>query len=358
MTGFSFPIFPTKVAGATQSFKLEDPVERRKYFTAKVGSEIERIKGYLDRGDTFFAFLLGPKNSGKGTYTKLFMEAVGSERVAHLSVGDIVRAAQAALRNTPQKEELRRYLGRTYRGFTDLDAALNQVLNWDVRVPLPTEVILALVQRETERLERKAIFLDGFPRNLDQVSYSLYLRSVMGFRDDPDFFVFIDVPEPVIHERMQGRVVCPVCHTPRGLKLLRTKDIGYDQGTGEFYLICDNAGCGGARLVAKEGDEFGIEAIRERMEVDRAVMRRLRDLHGVPKVYLRNAIPVSEASATVDPYEITPAYRYAWDATKGEVRVIEEPWVVPDDDGVPSHSLLPGAVVVSLIKQVAAVLGV
>jgi len=37
--------------------------------------------------------------------------------------------------------------------------------------------------------------------------------------------------------------------------------------------------------------------------------------------------------------------------------VIEKPWVVKDDDGVPSYSLLPQAVAVSLIKQMVSVLG-
>ena len=41
MKGFSFPIFKTKIEGVTQTFKLEDPVERRKYFEAKAGEEIE-----------------------------------------------------------------------------------------------------------------------------------------------------------------------------------------------------------------------------------------------------------------------------------------------------------------------------
>ena len=73
---------------------------------------------------------------------------------------------------------------------------------------------------------------------------------------------------------------------------------------------------------------------------------------------MRNAIPVDKAKEFVDDYEITPSYRYEWDAGSKRVRVIEEPWTVKDDEGVLSYSLLPAAVAVSLIKQTAKVLGV
>jgi hypothetical protein len=86
-------------------------------------------------------------------------------------------------------------------------------------------------------------------------------------------------------------------------------------------------------------------------------MRKLLELQGVPKVLLRNAVPVTAAADVVDDYEITPAYRYEWDAAAEQVRVIAEPWIVNDDNGVPSYSLLPAAVTVALIKQTAAVLG-
>ncbi len=348
-----FPISKTKVQDSP-SFRLEDPVDRRRYFELKAGSEIEKLRDYLRTG-TFVGFLLGKKNSGKGTYAKLFMEAIGGDRIAHISVGDIVRLAKLALSDPQPRNELRQYLGRTYRGFVELDAALDQVLKWDVRTPLPTEIILALVQREIDRLGRKALFVDGFPRNLDQVSYSLYFRALIGYRDDPDFFVFIDVPEAVIDERMKYRVVCPICQTPRNTRVLRTKEVGYDSITRQFFLHCDNPACRGERLVAKEGDELGIEAIRRRIELEDAVMGTLATLEGVPKVFLRNSVPVAVADQYVDGYEITPAYRYELDG--GAVRVIEEPWVVRDDAGEESYSLLPAAVAVSLIRQTAGALG-
>lgn len=357
MSAFNFPIFKTRVPGITERFPLEDPVGRRRYFNAKAGAEIEKIRDYL-RGGTFVTFLLGPKNSGKGTYAKLFMEAVGDERVRHVSVGDIVRSVHRDLEDTVKREELSAFLRQRYRGFVPVEQAFDIITGRDTKTLLPTEVILALVEREIGRVGRKAVFIDGFPRNLDQVSYSLYFRTLMGYRDDPDFFVFIDVPETVIGERMKGRVSCPTCQTPRGLKLLRTREVGYDQGTGEFFLICDNPQClNPQRMVAKEGDELGIEALRDRIELDKTVMRKLIELQGMPKILLRNTVPAASAEEFVDDYEITPAYRYEWDASADAVKVIAEPWVVADDSGQPSYSLLPAAVVVGLIKQTAGVLG-
>ncbi|OGZ95412.1 MAG: hypothetical protein A2847_01480 [Candidatus Sungbacteria bacterium RIFCSPHIGHO2_01_FULL_50_25] len=353
MKGISFPVFKTKVSGVSEKFLLEDPAERRKYFDAKAGPEIEKLRSYL-RDNTFVAFLLGPKNSGKGTYSKLFMEALGGDSVAHISVGDIVRSVHKDIEAGKEKE-LIAFLRVRYRGFITIEKALDVILGRDTKTLLPTEVILALVEREIDRIGRRAVFVDGFPRNLDQVSYSLYFRALIGYRDDPDFFVFIDVPEAVIDERMRYRVICPVCQTPRNTKLLRTRDVGYDEAKKSFYLICDSGLCGGASMIPKEGDELGIEAIRDRIEIDGAVMKTLLGLEGVPKIYLRNSVPVDQAAQHVDDYEITPAYRYERDGAR--VKVIEEPWTITDDEGIKTYSLLPAPVALSLIKQMVGVLG-
>ena len=354
--GLSFPVFKTKIAGDTLKFSLEDPVERRKYFEHKVGAEIEKLREYVRTG-TFVGFLLGKKNSGKGTYSKLFMEAVGKEHVAHISVGDIVRLGEQMAKDVEQRAKLERFLEKRYRGSVSVDEVIKRVAEWNVTTLLPTEAILALVEYEIERLGHKAIFVDGFPRSLDQISLSLYFRTLMGYRDDPDFFAFIDVPNTVIGERIKTRVICPLCNTSRNIRLLRTKEIGYDVAAKEFYLICDNASCNNSRMVAKQGDEVGIEAIKDRIEADDQIMRSILELQGISKIYLRNCVPVTEAPEAIDDYEMTPSYRYEWNEAGKKVTVVEEPWVINDDDGIPSYSLLPAAVVVSLIKQMTGVLG-
>ena len=50
---------------------------------------------------------------------------------------------------------------------------------------------------------------------MDQVSYSLFFRDLMGFRDDQDVMVFIDVPTNVIAERIKWPRICPICKTSR-----------------------------------------------------------------------------------------------------------------------------------------------
>jgi len=356
MKDYEFPVFKTKGEGRNEKFNLEDPVERRKYFELKAGLEIEKLKEYL-QSNTFVGFLLGKKNSGKGTYSKLFMEAVGQEHVAHVSIGDIIRNIDQDLRDPEKKPRIIEILKKRYRGFITVDEVVETILNRSQQKLLPTEAILAFVEMEIDRLGRKAIFIDGFPRNMDQVSLSLFFRSLMGYREDPDIFIFIDVPEKVIDERMKYRVVCPICKTPRNLRLLRTKNVGYDSSTKEYYLTCDNHSCNQARLVPKEGDSAGIESIRERIKIDDQVMRTLLGLQGVPKVFLRNSIPVDQAKDLVDAYEITPAYDYKYDESTQSVKITEQPWTILDDNGHESYSLLPAPIGVALIKQIAQALG-
>ncbi|HXK35476.1 MAG: hypothetical protein UY30_C0004G0010 [Parcubacteria group bacterium GW2011_GWB1_48_6] len=358
MKGFEFPIVKTKFTQANgRKFSLDSPAERKEYFQLKAGAEIEKLKKFLEK-NTFVAILLGKKNSGKGTYIKLFSEIVGGDHVAHLSIGDTVRAAHKEL-ESGNYADLTEFLKRRYRGFLSVEKALEAITGRDTKTLalLPTEVILALIERQIDKIGKKAIFIDGFPRELDQISYSIFLRAIMGYRDDPDFFVMIDLPESIIDARMRGRVICPKCQVPRHPKVLKTNAVGYDQDTKEFYLICDNPECGGARMVYKEGDDQGIEAMRERIDKDDKIMRTLLELQGVPKILLRNSIPVSEAQASVDDYEITPAYSYEWDEANKKVIVKTDPWVVNDDNGIPSHSLLPAPVVLAFIKQMTAVLG-
>lgn len=351
---FPLELAMTKVAGLDKKFNLADPVERHEYFHAKAGAEIEKLKEYFDK-NTFVAYWLGKKNSGKGTYSKLMMEVFGADRISHISVGDVVRSVHADMADEGKKQELIEYLKANYRGYISVDDAINALLGRDQKTLLPTEFILTLVKREIDKTPKKTLFLDGFPRELDQVSYSLYFRNLINYRDDTDIFIAIDIPEAVIDERMKTRVVCPICHTPRSLKLLVTKQVGYDAEKKEFYLICDNAECQGARMVGKEGDNMGIESIRDRLELDDKLIEKVFSLHGVSKILLRNSMPSSEAPRLVDDYELTPEFYYELTADN-QVKVNEKPWTIKDDNGAEAHSLMAPAVAVSLIKQLAKLL--
>src|SRR3989344_6450406 len=324
MKNLEFPIIGTRLSGGqakviSQKFDLNSPGGRKEYFEAKVGDEIAHIKDYL-QDNTFIVYLLGKKNSGKGTYSKLITEIFGEDKIAHVSVGDLVRETDDwnKFKNTRRFEKLKRY----YRGYTSFEEIVALLSSRSTEKLLPTEFILALLKAHIDELQGKAIFIDGLPRALDQVSYSLYFRDIINYRDDPDFFVLIDIPLEVIDERMKYRVICPICQTSRNTKLLVTSKISFDAKSGEFYLVCDNPTCRGARMVPKEGDERGLEPIRERLERDEELIKTAFSLHGVPKVLLRNHVPVAEAKKYFDDYEITPAYDFKWNPRKRKVEVL------------------------------------
>jgi adenylate kinase family enzyme len=350
-----FPIFKTKIEGLTQRFDLNNPEERKKYFELKAGQEIRKLREYLKK-NSFVAYLLGKKNSGKGTYAKLFMEVVDNQHVAHFSVGDAARAVDKEYHDPEKRGELIEFLKNNYRGFIPIEEVLRSLESRSTKTLLPTEFILAIIKREINKLGKKALFIDGFPRDMDQVSYSLFFRDLIDYRDDPDIFVLIDLPESVIDARIKGRVVCPICQTPRNFKTLPTKEIGYDKKNNRFFLICDNPTCGRVAMVAKEGDELGIEPIRNRLEKDGQIIEKAIGLYGIPKIFLRNSVPVEVAKDYVDDYEITPEYSYQWDEKKQGVIIQEKPWVIIDDRGVPSYSLLPPPVALALIKQLVQIL--
>lgn len=350
-----FPIFKTKIPDVNQRFDLSSPAGRQEYFEAKAGPEIKKLKEFL-ANNTFIAYLLGKKSSGKGTYSKLFAEVVGPEKVAHLSIGDMVRNVDEELKDKKKKKELIEFLAKNYRGWTPLKDIIASLEKRSTKSLLSTELILTLVKREISRRPKKSVFIDGFPRQLDQISYSLFFRDLVGYRDDPDVFILIDLPTMVIDERIKWRRVCPVCQTSRNLKLLPTSKIGYDKKRGDFYLMCDDITCKNAVMVSKEGDELGTKPIRKRLKMDAKLVEMAFSLHGMPKVLLRNSLPVKDAQKYVDDYEITPQYFYKWNEKAQKVEITEKPWIVKDDDKIPSVSLLAAPVAVAMIKQLAAAL--
>ncbi|MBZ9569762.1 nucleoside monophosphate kinase [Patescibacteria group bacterium] len=350
-----FPIFKTKITGVSRLFDLSDPENCKEYFKLKAGAEIKKLRDYL-KENTFIAYLLGKKGSGKGTYSKSFIEIVDPQRARHVSIGDVVRNVHREISNENKKRELIDWLSENYRGYISIDQGIQALLNRNTETLLPTEFILALVKREITKIGRKALFIDGFPRGLDQISYSLFFRDLIDYREDPDIFILIDVPEAVINERIKHRVVCPICQAPRNLKLFPTKEVGFDKKQGKFYLICGNPDCKGKKMVSKEGDELGIEPIRERLKMDEKLIKQAFSLYGIPKILLRNSVPTELAKGYIDDYEITPEYSYQGDEKNKKVKIIKKPWIVLDDEKIKSFSLLPQPVVVSLIKQMIDVL--
>src|SRR3989344_1987043 len=129
------------------------------------------------------------------------------------------------------------FLKKHYRGFHTLEEVENIILGRDTKSLVSSELIVALLEYEISKRPRQAVFIDGFPRALDQIGYSLMIKQVLGYREDPDFLVFISVPESVIDARIKTRVICPICKVPRSLKLAPTAFIGQDEATGGVFLV-------------------------------------------------------------------------------------------------------------------------
>ncbi len=350
MKDLDFPIYKTKRPNSkVESYDLNSVEDRKRYFTNKVGQEISELKEYM-RDNTFICYLLGKKQAGKGTYTKLLAEVFGSDIIKHISVGDLVRDLDDIESNQEKKDDLRKYLEENYRGYISIDEIFEALKNRSTKTILPTEFALTLLKREISKHPECNLFIDGFPRTMDQVSYSLYFRELINHRDDPDIFVMIDVPEALINERIKGRRSCPLCNTSRQLFLLPTKRVRYNDLSKEFYLECDNPECKPVKMLAKEGDELGVEIMRDRLESDEKLIHQTYEMHGIPKILLRSSVPVDKVDEYCDDYEITQIHEYSVDE-KGNIKTNLKDWIFDDDDGIPSKTLVGSAVALAFIDQ-------
>ena len=102
MKDLDFPIFKTK-SDAYKKFDLTDVKQRQEYFEYKAGEEIKKLKEYL-KTNTFIVYLLGKKSSGKGTYSKMFAEIIDKGKIAHFSIGDMVRSFDSVIKDGNQKK--------------------------------------------------------------------------------------------------------------------------------------------------------------------------------------------------------------------------------------------------------------
>ena len=273
-------------------------------------------------------------------------------------MGDTIREVHSSIENPLEEARLREYLSRHYRGFLSVDDAITALRNRSQdKVSVPTEFLLTILKRDIEELDRKAIFIDGLPRNLDQISYSLYFRDLINFRDDPDFFVLIDTPAAIIEARIKERRVCPICKSSKHLSFNPTKFTEYDKSTEQVVSLCDNSSCEGygrSVLVQKEGDAAGVASIQARLDADGELMEKALELQGIPMVLVRSSIPVTQANDYLEDYEIQPVIEYKYDGNAVSTR--EVPWVFKDDSGVESYTMRAATFVVNMFSQIHAIL--
>ncbi|HKB06883.1 MAG TPA: adenylate kinase [Candidatus Polarisedimenticolia bacterium] len=129
--------------------------------------------------------LLGAPGVGKGTQADAIAARLG---VPHISTGDLLRAA--IREGSP--------LGRMVASIVERGELVPDALIGEV-------VEERLSRKDAER----GFILDGFPRTLTQAD--LLDRFLAGRGEVLDRVILIEVPEPVIVERLAGRRFCDRC---------------------------------------------------------------------------------------------------------------------------------------------------
>jgi len=170
--------------------------------------------------------LLGPPGAGKGTQAKTLAKELG---LAHVSTGDILR------KNVSEGTEL----GRQAKDFMNKGALV------------PDELVTRmLVERINQPDAGGGFILDGYPRTLAQAQ--ALDETLREKKLDIDFAVYLDTSEPVIIQRLSGRLVCRSCGANfHSTNMPPKKD-----------MICDN--CGGSLYQRSDDKE---ETIKKRLLV-------------------------------------------------------------------------------------------
>lgn len=170
--------------------------------------------------------LLGPPGAGKGTQA---MNLVDQYDLVHVSTGDLFRA--------------------NIKNETELGKQVQSYLSSGKLVP--DELTIALVWDRLDQDDtQKGFLLDGFPRTIAQAEALDQGLEERGMKIDAA--VCIDVPSPVLVERLAGRRVCPECGASYHIKDNPPKKEG----------ICDR--CGAALEQRKDDTE---ETVKDRIDV-------------------------------------------------------------------------------------------
>jgi adenylate kinase len=135
--------------------------------------------------------LLGPPGAGKGTQAKRLVERF---KVAHISTGDILRAAiQAGSK-----------LGAEAKTYMDRGALV------------PDDLVVGIIR---ERIQAKdcsgGFVLDGFPRTVPQAEALDRMLAASGGKLDA--VVALDVTDQIVLDRNTQRRSCPKCGTTYNL---------------------------------------------------------------------------------------------------------------------------------------------
>lgn len=170
--------------------------------------------------------LLGPPGAGKGTQSKQLALKL---QLPHISTGDLLR--QNVSSGTSVGNEAKAYMEK---------GSL-----------VPDELVTRMLKERLEDADvKKGFILDGYPRNLNQAKVLDEMLKTLAI--DIDFVAYLDTSEPVIIQRLSGRLVCKKCGANFHINNMPPKKAN----------ICDN--CAG-ELYQRADDK--VETIKNRIEV-------------------------------------------------------------------------------------------
>jgi adenylate kinase len=188
---------------------------------------VYKERASVNAGAAMRLILLGPPASGKGTQAQLLSSRLG---MAHISTGDLLRAAKAA--GTP--------LGLRAKAFMDAGKLV------------PDELVNDLVAERFRQSDRPSCFLmDGYPRTVAQAE--AFARLLDEVRLPITGVILLNASDGEIIYRTTGRLTCPnpKCSVTYHVKNRPPKVAG----------ACDR--CGTA-LVHRADDQ--LEQVRTRLE--------------------------------------------------------------------------------------------
>jgi adenylate kinase len=200
--------------------------------------------------------LLGPPGAGKGTQAKGMAREL---KLAHISTGDLLR------QNVAQA--------------TALGLEAKDYMNKGLLVP-DTLVTKMLEERFGQPDLKNGFILDGYPRTINQAKTLDAILTAKNMKLDVVFD--LDSSEPVIIQRLSGRLVCKKC----GALFHRTNMPPKVAG------VCDQ--CGGA-LYQRDDDKE--ETIKKRLAVYRGEVAALLDYYRAAKLLV--SVPADEDAAVV-----------------------------------------------------------
>ncbi|MCK9614527.1 MAG: adenylate kinase [Candidatus Omnitrophica bacterium] len=166
--------------------------------------------------------LFGAPGSGKGTQAIALSEHYKLKRI---SLGDIFR--EEVKKDSPLGKEVKSYMEK---GLLVPDILVSKVIE--------------------ENLNEENFILDGYPRNLNQAKTLDKILVKKGASIDA--FIYLEVDEPTILERLTKRLVCKQCGANYHMVNMPPKKTG----------ICDSCG---SELIQRKDDTP--EVIKKRWEV-------------------------------------------------------------------------------------------